>query len=187
MEQRHSPEEQESVRKARELISKGLGGELTKVTSALIYHIHFYVMRGFADKKPGRYRDDGVGISGSRHEPPPFTFVPMYINQLCQDLEEMAKERSPFELAAYALWRLNWIHPFFEGNGRTARLVADFILLSHGHPAAVSLMSEGDRSRYIDLLAAMDYDQTQSWEPLVEFITELAEKVYRDIDTLTEG
>ena len=32
------------------------------------------------------------------------------------------------ELAAYGLWRLNWIHPFVEGNGRTARATCYFLL-----------------------------------------------------------
>lgn len=31
-------------------------------------------------------------------------------------------------LAAYGLWRLNWIHPFIEGNGRTARAVCYYLL-----------------------------------------------------------
>lgn len=40
---------------------------------------------------------------------------------------------SPTELAAYGLWRLNWIHPFVEGNGRTARAVCYFLLcVRHG-------------------------------------------------------
>jgi Fic family protein len=35
---------------------------------------------------------------------------------------------TPTELAAYGLWRLNWIHPFVEGNGRTARAVCYYLL-----------------------------------------------------------
>lgn len=35
---------------------------------------------------------------------------------------------SETELAAYGLWRLNWIHPFIEGNGRTARAACYFLL-----------------------------------------------------------
>ncbi|MBA3520868.1 MAG: Fic family protein [Rhizobiales bacterium] len=35
---------------------------------------------------------------------------------------------TPTELAAYGLWRLNWIHPFVEGNGRTARATCYYIL-----------------------------------------------------------
>jgi Fic family protein len=35
---------------------------------------------------------------------------------------------TPTELAAYGLWRLNWIHPFVEGNGRTARAVSYYLL-----------------------------------------------------------
>jgi Fic family protein len=34
----------------------------------------------------------------------------------------------PAELAAYGLWRLNWIHPFVEGNGRTARAACYYLL-----------------------------------------------------------
>jgi len=35
---------------------------------------------------------------------------------------------TPTELAAYGLWRLNWIHPFIEGNGRTARAACYYLL-----------------------------------------------------------
>ncbi len=39
----------------------------------------------------------------------------------------------PTQLAAYALWRLNWIHPFVEGNGRTARAACYYLIcLKHG-------------------------------------------------------
>ena len=39
----------------------------------------------------------------------------------------------PTVLAAYTLWRLNWIHPFVEGNGRTARAACYYVLcLRHG-------------------------------------------------------
>jgi Fic family protein len=39
----------------------------------------------------------------------------------------------PTELPAYALWRLNWIHPFIEGNGRTARAACYYLIcLRHG-------------------------------------------------------
>jgi Fic family protein len=35
---------------------------------------------------------------------------------------------TPTELAAFGLWRLNWIHPFVEGNGRTARAACYYLL-----------------------------------------------------------
>lgn len=35
---------------------------------------------------------------------------------------------TPTEVAAYGLWRLNWIHPFVEGNGRTARAICYYLL-----------------------------------------------------------
>lgn len=36
--------------------------------------------------------------------------------------------RSAVHLASYVLWRLNWIHPFVDGNGRTARALSYLIL-----------------------------------------------------------
>ena len=38
--------------------------------------------------------------------------------------------RSPIHLSAYVMWRLNWIHPFFGGNGRTSRAVSYLVLLA---------------------------------------------------------
>lgn len=38
------------------------------------------------------------------------------------------QDTDPFELSAYVLWRINWIHPFLEGNGRTARAAAYYVL-----------------------------------------------------------
>ena len=31
-------------------------------------------------------------------------------------------------MAAFMLWRLNWVHPFIEGNGRTARAACYYLL-----------------------------------------------------------
>src|SRR5262249_19049562 len=72
---------------------------------------------------------------------------------------------SPTELAAYALWRLNWIHPFIEGNGRTAR-AASYYLLCVRHGALlkgrriVPERIKDDRDGYEEALAAAD----QAWD-----------------------
>ncbi len=75
---------------------------------------------------PGKLRARDVVIQGSRHEPPTWATLPGLLADLCNQVNEGAQDA--VELAAYVLWRLNWIHPFEEGNGRTARTVAYLVL-----------------------------------------------------------
>lgn len=76
----------------------------------------------------GTYRDARtiIRISDSEHVPPEAAFVSSHMQEL---LDRINDRRYPaLERAAYALWRLNWIHPFRGGNGRTSRCVAYLIL-----------------------------------------------------------
>ncbi|HEY5331372.1 MAG TPA: Fic family protein [Acidobacteriaceae bacterium] len=54
--------------------------------------------------------------------------VPNRIEELCDYVNEKWNEKSPLHLAAYVMWRLNWIHPFTDGNGRTSRAVSYLVL-----------------------------------------------------------
>jgi Fic family protein len=72
-------------------------------------------------------RPHGMGIHGSRHEPPPPDRVQELVEEFCDYINENWS-KPPLHLAAYAMWRLNWIHPFDDGNGRTARAVAYIVL-----------------------------------------------------------
>ena len=68
---------------------------------------------------------------------------------------------APTELAAYGLWRMNWIHPFVEGNGRTARAVCYFLLcgrigsLLRGQKTLPERIRE-NRQGYVEALRAAD-------------------------------
>ena len=78
----------------------------------------------------GRWRDVGMAIGSSRHVPPPPIEVPRYIDELCDYVNERWRDRSALHLAAYVMWRLNWIHPFVDGNGRTTRALSYYVLCS---------------------------------------------------------
>jgi Fic family protein len=47
---------------------------------------------------------------------------------MCDYINENWAKASPLHLAAYTLWRMNWIHPFVDGNGRTSRAVSYLVL-----------------------------------------------------------
>ncbi len=75
----------------------------------------------------GRYREQPVYIG--HHIPPHFDRVPHLMDQCISMVHEnWTNIEHPTYLAAYVLWRLNWIHPFVEGNGRTARAACYYLL-----------------------------------------------------------
>jgi Fic family protein len=74
----------------------------------------------------GRYREEPVYVGN--HVPPHFKDVPELMDRFISSVHENWFIYSPTELAAYALWRINWIHPFIEGNGRTARAASYYLL-----------------------------------------------------------
>lgn len=74
----------------------------------------------------GRFREEPIYVGD--HIPPHFREVSGWMDRYISTIHENWYIWSPTELAAYGLWRLNWIHPFIEGNGRTARAVCYYLL-----------------------------------------------------------
>ena len=75
----------------------------------------------------GRFRDGPVKIAGVLHEPPDHTQVPVLVEEMCAYVD-LNWDRTPIHLASFVMWRMNWIHPFFGGNGRTARAASYLVL-----------------------------------------------------------
>ena len=74
----------------------------------------------------GRFRKEPIHVG--RHVPPHFNEVDDWMDRFISTVQENWYVWTETELAAYGLWRLNWIHPFLEGNGRTARAACYFLL-----------------------------------------------------------
>lgn len=75
----------------------------------------------------GNFRPSDVEIHGSKHRPPPAHLVPGLVEELCDYVNDNWN-RAPIHLASFILWRLNWIHPFVDGNGRTTRALSFVVL-----------------------------------------------------------
>ena len=74
----------------------------------------------------GRFRKEPIYVGN--HKPPHFNDVSDWMDKFISTIQENWYIWTETELAAYGLWRLNWIHPFIEGNGRTARAACYFLL-----------------------------------------------------------
>lgn len=122
----------------------------------------------------GRYREQPIYVGS--HIPPHFDKVPDLMDQCLSFIhEDWGIHDQPTFLAAYALWRMNWIHPFVEGNGRTARAACYYLIclqyggLLPGDKIIPERIRE-DRDPYYDALKAAD----QKWSEGQLDVSELA-------------
>ena len=121
----------------------------TNLTEKDILHIHDIILKGIDDANAGHYRSVPVRISGSVVVLP----NPRKVPDLMQGFVEWLGQNGDLhavELAAEAHYRLVTIHPFVDGNGRTARLLMNMVLLMTGYPAAI--IRKRDRLAYIGAL-----------------------------------
>ena len=94
--------------------------------------------------------------------PPKWEEVESLMANFLSTVQKMfTDEEGPITVAAYALWRLNWIHPFAQGNGRTSRALCYFLLCQKydvwlpGAPILPELVRQ-NRGEYYELLADAD-------------------------------
>lgn len=98
-----------------------------------ILRLHALFYGGIDPDHAGRYREDQVFITGTEYIPPTADEVPALMAELVEDLNQRKNDTHPVLLAAYAHRRLVDIHPFQDGNGRTARLLMNLILVNKGY------------------------------------------------------
>jgi Fic family protein len=100
-----------------------------KLRSSHVLMLNHEALRGI-HPQAGTYRNTKVQISKSRHQPPEHYFVAEEVEAMCGYVNShlTAEDASPLHLAAYLLWKLNWIHPFADGNGRSSRVVSYVVL-----------------------------------------------------------
>ena len=118
----------------------------SELTLADVLRIHETVLRGVDDEHAGHFRRIPVRISGSPVILPNPVKVPDLMEAFIQWLVADT-DMHPVELAAEAHYQLVTIHPFVDGNGRTARLLMNMILMQNGYPPAI--IRTRDRLKYI--------------------------------------
>ncbi|CAN7507290.1 Fic family protein [Rhizobium sp. LjRoot254] len=101
-------------------------GENWKLRPSAILALHRVALEGISSYA-GNFRPSDVEIQGSRHKPVQAFQVAELIEDLC-DYVNQNWDKTAIHLAAYVMWRLNWIHPFSDGNGRTSRMVSYLVL-----------------------------------------------------------
>lgn len=126
-------------------------GDLNKT---LVLKIHELLTINTAVKIVGKYRNHDVIIGGSEHKPPSYRDVPEQMKQFFIWYSNNKERLHPLELACLVHAKFVRIHPFSDGNGRTSRVLTNFILYKHGYP--MFIIETKDRSLYYGALEKSD-------------------------------
>lgn len=115
-----------------------------------ILTLHSYVLRSIEDEFAGKLRNAGVRISGANFIPPNAQKVSALLDDLVVFINDNPLQLNDIELATVFHHKFAWIHPFFDGNGRTMRLTMNLLLMRKGFPPAIIL--KNDRKKYYEAL-----------------------------------
>ena len=113
------------------------------LSEEVILNLHSLIMRNIDDENSGSYRRIQVYISGEEMKPPKASEVAELMKELMMwyysslDKGRLGGALHPVLLASEFHYRFVKIHPFVDGNGRTARLLSNMILLSFEYPMII--------------------------------------------------
>lgn len=141
------------------------------LSEIMIRQFHSLVVKKTEEEWAGRYRDGNVIIVGATHTPPDTTHVPILMKDLIEWYRKNQRKYHPVEQAAIFHHKLVHIHPFFDGNGRTARLIMNILLMNQGYPLTVILRN--DRSKYYRALSEAD---DKNYKSIVRLIAQSVER-----------
>jgi Fic family protein len=147
-----------------------LARQETKIGEREIKDVHNIIMRAILPEEAGRYRRLDVKAAGTDHVYPLHFRLPDLMRDFVLWLEsEDAKNLHPVVLATEAHYRFVSIHPFRDGNGRTARLLLNLMLIRHGYPIAI--INNERRKDYIDSLVYAQNNRDDT-DALIKIVAE---------------
>lgn len=168
-------QELRNIRKAIAFVEEILDGDTDQqITPTFIREIHKIITKDLkqdGSKIPGEWRNGPVRIAKSQHMPPEHTAVPSLMQDLCDYINNNSDNKMDIIKVALVHHRLVAIHPFDNGNGRTARLVTYAMLIQAKfinktmrtilNPSAIFCV---DRQKYYDMLSNADTGSDEALE-----------------------
>ena len=166
------------------------------LSGSQLHEIHALLLQKIEQDFAGRYRNMGVRITGANFTPPNALKVAALMDELLHWYHHLPASVHPIIKAAQFHHRFVWIHPYFDGNGRTARLATALLLMQAGYPPAFILVQDRKRDyaalnaanegryeafirmmllateRSLDLYLAVLQDRTDDYLPLQQLVEE---------------
>ena len=153
---------------------ESLVNEKDRISEWNIKELHQLILKGIDNKNAGKYRNNNVFISGAKHIPPEYIKVPELMEKLIINYNNWNKNH-PIIRAALLHGELVKIHPFIDGNGRTARLIMNMDLMKNGYVPVI--IKKEDRLKYYEAL-----DKAHTTKDYTDFIKLVADEENEMLD-----
>lgn len=146
-----------------------------------IIELHRLFYYRIDQKNAGNYRTVPVFVTGTDFEFPKASEVPFLMKEFLQEMPQLKQQYHPVHFAALVHIQLVTIHPFVDGNGRTARLLMNLALLQSGYtitiippimrPAYISAIQKGNKGDvrpFLDFISEMVYESSKEYLRLIK-------------------
>ena len=153
------------------------------ITENDILKLHKLFYKHIDEDKAGQYRESKVIITGSEFIPPAPDKISDLMKEFCNTILELKKKYHPVEFAAILHEKLVSIHPFVDGNGRTARLLMNLALLQSGY--VITIIPPIRRNDYI--LGLKEAQINGNNKPFINFISEMVYESQKDYLRILES
>ena len=142
------------------------------ITLEAIREMHRLFYRSIDDENAGQWRQKNIMVSGSSYRFPAHEAVPAKMEKLADWIATEREKLHPVEFAAMVHLRFVTVHPFIDGNGRTARLLMNLVLLQAGYMLAIvppvlrmeynlaigKYQNKGDAVPFVELIAEQELE-----------------------------
>ncbi len=132
-------------------------------------NIHALILKEIDNSNAGRYRKENVLISGAKHIPPKHFELDYLMQKLIQEYKDDWLGLHPVIRATLLHGEFVKIHPFIDGNGRTARLLLNFELMRSGYTPII--IKNEQRATYYDVLDLAH--TTMNYGPFIQLVANL--------------
>jgi Fic family protein len=146
-----------------------------------ILELHRLFYYRIDENRAGKYRQEQVFISGTDYLPPKYQDVPGLMHKFVEEIPKWKESMHPVSYAAKLHNTIATVHPFIDGNGRTARLVMNLALLQQGYPivivppvlrseyiSGIRLANKGNSELFYDFISNMEYESVRDYIRLLK-------------------
>lgn len=157
--------------------------EQPEITLNTIIDIHARLLKNI-DKRVGNFRKHNVRVFGADFQTTDAKYVHTDMKILMQWYRKQKRKLHPFVLAVLFHEKFEKIHPFYDGNGRTGRMIMNLMLLRVGLPPLI-IKNKGRQDYYRVLSLGHTVDLTdiknEQYEPILKFCYEKLVETYEEI------
>jgi Fic family protein len=138
----------------RSLIATALATNKIHLSQHVVKMLNFHAI-ACLHTNAGEYRP--CYVTAGVHRPPAPHQLDALMEDFINNVNRSWDRTDPVSLAVYVYWSINYIHPFINGNGRTARIAAYYVLclrnggLLIGDPALPALLKR-DKAACVEAL-----------------------------------